>query len=287
MESAPHIITSAIDHLGVVGRDIAAMVAAYTRLGFTPTEPVPLMGIVDGKAVPLGQDSAHLIFADSYVELSGVTTTDPSHHLAPFLKRRDGLHILAFGSRDADVAHNALSQQGLEVPSVQGASRHVTYGTRHGDAKFKWFKAPDSLGDEGFVCLVEQVTPELVFQPPAEGHPNGALSVSGVTLLVNDPAATMERFKAYPGAASLNESQLDFDGQCLTFLDQSEFTDCFEALSGLSPPAFAGFTVKVTDIETTRAVLERASFAVHKTEKGDLWISPADACGSLLIFSAA
>jgi len=286
MESAPQIKTSAIDHLGVVGRDIGALVTTYTRLGFTPTEPVPLMGLVDGEPVPLGQDSAHLIFADSYVELSGVTSTDPNHHLAPWLERRHGLHILAFGSSDADTAHAMLTQQGLEVPAVQGASRHVTYGTRHGDAKFKWFKAPDSLGDEGFVCLVEQVTPDLVFQPPENGHPNGALSVTGVTLLSDDPAESIKRFEAYPGAAPLNETQLDFDGQVLTFLDQSTFTDHFEASPGLAPPAFAGFTVRVADIATTRAVLERSDVAVHETDTGDLWVSPADACGSLLIFSA-
>ena len=286
MESAPQIETSAIDHLGVVGRDIGVLVETYTKLGFTPTEPVPLMGLVDGKPVPLGQDSAHLIFADSYVELSGVTSTDPNHHLAPWLKRRHGLHILAFGSSDADTAHAVLSQQGLEVPPVQGASRHVTYGTRHGDASFKWFKAPDSLGDEGFVCLVEQVTPELVFQPPSAGHPNGALSVTGVTLLSDDPADSMKRFQAYPGAKALNDHHLDFDGQVLTFLDQPTFADRFEASPGLTPPAFAGFTVRVADIAATRAVLEKSDVAVHEAETGEIWVSPKDACGSLLIFSA-
>ena len=42
MKSAPQFQSAAIDHLGVVGRDIAIMIDAYVRLGFSPTEPVPL-----------------------------------------------------------------------------------------------------------------------------------------------------------------------------------------------------------------------------------------------------
>lgn len=286
MESASQIKTSAIDHLGVVGRDITAMVAAYIRLGFAPTEPVPLMGVVNNEPVPLGQDSAHLIFADSYVELSGVTSTDPAHHLAPFLKRRNGLHILAFGCDNADSAHNTLSAQGLDVPAVQGASRTVTYGSQHGEAQFKWFKAPDSLGDEGFVCLVEQVTPALVFQPPVEGHPNGALSVTGVTILTDDHDAAITHYSAYPGAHRSGNNQIDFDGQRLTFLDQTSFATYFEVVADLTPPAFAGFTVHVTEMETTRVTLSENGVAFHESETGDLWVSPSEACGSILIFSA-
>ena len=230
---------SAIYHLGVVGRDIAAMTAVYTRLGFTPTDPVPLMGLADGQPVPLGQESAHLIFADSYVELSGVTSTDPKHHLAPWLCRREGLHILALGSADADLSHKALISVGLDVPDVQEASRTVTYGTRHGDAKFKWFKAPNSMAGEGFVCMVEQLTPDLVFQPPAEGHPNGAHGVAGVTILTNDPAAAQDRFSTYPGATRIDDHHLKFDQQTLTFIAPAAFAKTYGQSHGLTPPAFA------------------------------------------------
>ncbi|MDG2242215.1 MAG: VOC family protein [Rhodospirillaceae bacterium] len=285
MESVSEIKTSAIDHLGVVGRDITAMVAAYIRLGFAPTEPVSLMGVADDEPAPLGQDSAHLIFADSYVELSGVTSSDPAHHLAPFLKRRNGLHILAFRCDDADNAHDQLLAQGLDVPAVQGASRTVTYGSRHGDAQFKWFKAPDSLSDEGFVCLVEQVTPALVFQPPASGHPNGALSVTGVTILTEDPVAATTQYSAYQGAHPLGGNQVDFDGQRLIFLNQTSFAQQFEVLPDLIPPAFAGFTVRVEDMDTTRGILSENSVPLHEGTSGEIWVSPSDACGSLLIFS--
>lgn len=287
MESAPQFQMSAIDHLGVVGREIAPMVAAYGRLGFAPTDPVPLMGMVDGQPTPLGQDSAHLIFANSYVELSGVTSADPNHHLAPWLARHHGLHILAFGSEDAEISHAALETHGLDVPAVQDASRHVDYGSRHGEAKFKWFKAPNALGDEGFVCLVEQITPELVFQPPKAGHPNGALGVIGVTILSDDPAESLQRFKSYPGVTASNDERLSFGDQTLTFLDPATLAEQFGKFGHMTAPAFAGFTVHVSNIDETRAVLENNGIQVHTIDSGDLWVSPDDACGSLLIFSAA
>jgi hypothetical protein len=286
MKSAPQFQSAAIDHLGVVGRDIAIMIDAYVRLGFSPTEPVPLMGMIDEQPTPLGQDSAHLIFADSYVELSGVTSTDPAHHLAPWLKRRKGLHILALGSDDAVASHSALESHGLDVPAVQDAGRHVTYGTHHGDAAFKWFKAPDALGDEGFVCLVEQITPELVFQPPENGHPNGALGVTGVTILSDSPAESLKRFEAYPGVTGRTPHSLSFSHQTLSFLNPNELADQFGIFDGMTSPAFAGFTMRVEDLETTRAVIKETGVTVHDHENGDLWVNPTDACGTLLIFSA-
>ncbi len=287
MKSAPQIKPAAIDHLGVVGRDITKMTAVYTRLGFQATAPVPLMGVVEGKTVPLGQDSAHLIFKDSYVELSGVTSTNPAHHLAPWLARYEGLHILAFSSSDANASHAALTSQGLDVPAVQAASRHVSYGQNHGEAKFKWFKAPEYLGNEGFVCLVEQTTPELVFQPPAQGHPNGALGVAGVIVMVENIAEAVARFGSYPGGRTSANNTVTFDQQTLTFVDNAGFRDAYPGIKTLTAPALAGFRVSVADLEVTRALLDGNGLTVHTAKNGTTWIHPAEACGALITFQAA
>ncbi|MEQ9112198.1 MAG: VOC family protein [Rhodospirillaceae bacterium] len=285
MKSAPQITPAAIDHLGVVGRDITKMTAAYARLGFQPTAPEPLMGVVEGQLVPLGQDSAHLIFKDSYIELTGVTSTDPAHHLAPWLGRHEGLHILAFSSSDAQASHAALTSQGLEVPAVQSAGRYVRSGQHHGDAKFKWFKAPDALGEEGFVCLVEQITPELVFQPPTQGHPNGAIGVAGVTVLAENVDAAMTRFASYPGATVKKANTVTFDHQTLTFLDDPGFRDTYPGIDPLSAPALAGFTVFVADLETTRVWLEDNDVTVRTTAQ-TIWVPPSQACGAVIAFKA-
>ena len=287
MVSAQHSALSAIDHLGVVGRDIALLTTAYTRLGFAPTAPVPLMGEQDGKPVPLGQDSAHLIFADSYVELSGVTSQDPGHHLAPWLARREGLHILALGSANAAESHAALVKTGLSVPDVQNAGRFVDYGTQHGDAQFRWFKVPEDVGAEGFFCMVEQVTPALVFQPPEGGHPNGALGVMGVTVLAEDAGLTLDRYGTLPSANREGSNRIRFGDQFIDVMDQGLLVEQFPGCGAISPPALAGFTVRVARLDQTRDCLIENSVAVQSNEDGDLWVSPEDACGAIVVFTDA
>ena len=66
-------LITGIDHLGVVGTDMAANQAAYERLGFMVTEPRPLMGKdAEGNDIELGQHSQHFVFGTTYVELTGI-----------------------------------------------------------------------------------------------------------------------------------------------------------------------------------------------------------------------
>lgn len=285
MKSAQQSTPSAIDHLGVVGRDIAVLTKAYTRLGFAPTEPGPLMGEQGGKLAPLGQDSAHLIFADSYVELAGVTSQDKGHHLAPWLTRRNGLHILALGSASAADSHAALTAAGLEVPPVQNAGRYVDYGNRHGDAQFRWFKVPEALGAEGFLCVVEQVTPDLVFQPPEDEHPNGALGVISIIVLAADAAAATARYASLPGAQNGSAGVVRLGSQTIEIVNPQTLGTRYPGTVSITAPALAGFTVRVNRLDHTRACLEDNGVAVRSTEEGGLWVGPDEACGSLVIFA--
>ncbi len=284
MVSAQQFSFSAIDHLGVVGRDISILTAAYTRLGFQPTQPVPLMGEQDGKPVPLGQDSAHLIFADSYVELSGVTSQDPNHHLAPWLARRDGLHILALGTSNAKDSRDVLANEGFEVPAVQNASRHVEYGQHHGDAQFYWLKVPDAFGDEGFLCVVEQLTPDLVFQPPEDGHPNGATGIVGVTVLAANAKDALSHYSTLPGISDVDGQRVEFGKQFIEVLDKAVLEQRFPSAVTIAPPALAGFTVSVANLQDTQSYLKDRSVTVQTSAGGELFVAPNDACGAVVAF---
>ena len=282
--SAQQFFFSAIDHLGVVGRDIAALTSAYRRLGFSPTVPVPLMAEKDGAAVRLGQDSAHLIFANSYVELSAVTSKSPDHHLAPWLARREGLHILAFGSADAEASRTELTDAGFDVPPVQNASRHVEYGPNHGDARFCWFKVPDTVGDEGFLCVVEQRTPDLVFQPPDRGHPNGAVGVLGVVVCVQDADATRDRYVQLPGASSVEGHRIWFGRQFIDLYNNAALAHVYPGAADIAGPALAGFAIEVKDLAVTQTYLEEQGVTAFSSEAGGIHTSPGDGCGAMVAF---
>jgi catechol 2,3-dioxygenase-like lactoylglutathione lyase family enzyme len=94
-----------IDHVGLVGRDIHKMVAAFRGLGFTVTEPAQLtQPDPEGNPVPLGQLSAHVIFPDTYLELTAVEHPGQGNHLDKWLARHEGLHILAFRAANAQAS---------------------------------------------------------------------------------------------------------------------------------------------------------------------------------------
>jgi catechol 2,3-dioxygenase-like lactoylglutathione lyase family enzyme len=78
--------------------------------------------------------SAHLVFESGYVELPQLSMPSPGHHLATWVSRHFGLHILAFGVEDIDAAHERCVAAGLPVRSPAHASRAVEYGARHGEA---------------------------------------------------------------------------------------------------------------------------------------------------------
>ena len=61
-----------LDHVGVVGRDLARLIAAYRRLGFALTEPRELLRVEpeSGRRSGTGQWSCHAVFRRGYLELT-------------------------------------------------------------------------------------------------------------------------------------------------------------------------------------------------------------------------
>jgi len=145
-----------LDHVGFVGGDLLRLIGAMQRLGFATTEPQMLMrrDAATGAAVSLRQQSCHAVFASGYIELSAVLTDDPSHHLAAYRQRGEGLHILALGSRDPDADWHRCTAAGLPCSVPAGASRQIDYGARRGEARFRWFMLGPEAAPEGLLCLV-------------------------------------------------------------------------------------------------------------------------------------
>src|ERR1700693_6541371 len=106
----------ALDHVGVVTRDLAALASQYERLGFTLT---PLARQADGR---IGNRCAML--HRSYVELLAVVDPNAgSATLDRFLARYAGIHILAFAIDDPLAALARLRWAGIQRPSVAQLGR--------------------------------------------------------------------------------------------------------------------------------------------------------------------
>lgn len=189
--------------MGFAGDSLEAMRAEWQRLGFSPTEPQELRRIEpDGTVHSLGQRSCHIVFEQGYIELTEVALPAPQHHLAPWLVRGPGLHILALGVDDLARWRESLPARGaaaVRLSPLMTATRRIDYGTSRGEAGFRWCMREASETPWGLECIVQHLTSELVYQQAVQRHSNGARALRRVTLQCPDPLATRAVHQALYG----------------------------------------------------------------------------------------
>jgi hypothetical protein len=293
--ATPARVAPSLDHVGFVGADLGRLVEAMQRLGFATTPPKALMRTdpANGAAVSLHQQSCHAVFAQGYLEFSAVLTDDPAHHLAAYRARGEGLHIVALGSADPDADWRRCTDAGLPCSLPAGASRRIDYGTRHGDARFRWFMLQPAASPEGLLCLVRNESPGLVFQPEVSRHPNGAEALCEVVVHASDPPAIAARLAittgidprpSGTGAGDALQFVLD-GGAALTLLSPRALHERFgaEAAAHTPPDRFAALQVRVRELRETAARLTQAGVAFARRGP-ELVVAPASACGAILAF---
>lgn len=173
--------TLAVDHIGIVVRDLAREVAKWRQDGFSVSEPVPLMGVdAAGRPQPLGQSSSHVVFDNFYVELSS-PVPDSGNHLEPYLQwYGEGVRILVVAAADVATAHAACAARWPETSPVRSASRDIVIAATVSTARFLWFPLPVDIVPGALSAVVQHVTPELVFHPGFVTHANGLRHVARV-----------------------------------------------------------------------------------------------------------
>jgi hypothetical protein len=287
-----------LDHVGLVGPDLRAMRAAMQRLGFAPTQPQMLMGsdpMDPARSISLEQQSCHLVLGQGYVELSAVLAVDERHHLAPWRAHGPGLTILALGAADLEAARERCVAAGLEAGPVQGAARSIEYGSTHGTARFRWWMLQPAASPEGLLCFVQNLTPELVFQPEVMQHPNGALALEEIVVRVADPSGAARRYAAVldctarvlaPTRAAGAGLEFALPGGVVSLATgqhlQQRFGAAADALGG--PAArFAALRIRVRDLDALADAFARDGVPFER-RGAELVVPPAAACGAVLAF---
>lgn len=268
----------ALDHLGFAVRQMEPLLTLFRRLGFSPTEARELQRVdEDGRPAPLGQVSAHLVFADTYVELSAVPDPASGNHLEPFLDRYQGLHILALRSADLDAARRSCSAAGLHPTEVQQASREIEYGDRHGEARFRWWMLPAAELSDGLLCHVQNQTPELVYQSAVQAHPNSAVAVTGVIISAPDTLAATRRWssalggmEAENGVFALNNARLEIQ--------------TLSSQQAKLPVGLAGMAIRVTELDAVRRRLPDSGCVVLGETSATLTLRLPPPANALVVF---
>ena len=169
-----------LDHVGFVGADTQQLAETFRALGFHVTKPAVLStsntNDLSQKAV---QSSAHIMFRNSYIELTSVKPCPPDHHLAAFQGQDNAIRLLVLHSEDAGQRAEQLFRAGLAVSDVSTASRALLYG-KQDTAQFRWFSLLDDPVPRTLTVFVEHQTREAVFHQEVSQHPNSINRISAL-----------------------------------------------------------------------------------------------------------
>jgi hypothetical protein len=146
----------------------------------------------------LGSVNHLAMFATDYLELlgfgeDGATRTE----IARFPV---GLNGLVFKTTDAEAVHGHALAANLPVLPVQAFSRPVALDGSTRDARFRTTRLDSTKVAMGRVYFCEHLTPELVWRPEWQAHPNGACAITRVVVATADPQRTAVLFRDLFGA---------------------------------------------------------------------------------------
>jgi catechol 2,3-dioxygenase-like lactoylglutathione lyase family enzyme len=186
---------SRIDHVVVDVRDrIDEAERRYRALGFNLTQ----RGRHSLRSVN------HLAMLDpDYVELLG-TGEGGGAARADLAGFPVGMNGLVFAMQDAEALHADQRARGIPVQPVQRFGRPVVLpDASRGEARFNVVRVEPRAVFDGRVYFCEHLTPDLVWRPEWQDHPNGALALARVVLAAEDPDRTAAAFERMFGAGSV------------------------------------------------------------------------------------
>lgn len=277
-----------LDHVGIAVTDLDAGAAQFQRLGFqlTPrgyhTLPPPAPGATRPRT---GTGNHCAMLRRGYLEVIGITDPAYQGRLRADLAHYEGLHIIAFGTKDAPAASAALRRAGLEAAAPRVLERPIEEQGKERLARFEIVDFPPELLPEGHFFAIRHETPELLWKAGLLAHPNGVTGLEGLTVAVADPADFAGRLGRCIGAAPAREEEglvLRLSAGIVRVVDGTWLA---RHLPGETPalPYVAGIGLAVDDLDRTADLLKRNGVD-HERTPDALIVPPAQACGAFIAF---
>jgi catechol 2,3-dioxygenase-like lactoylglutathione lyase family enzyme len=178
-----------LDHVVIDVRDrIDEAMRCFQSLGFQLT--------ARGRHT-LGSVNHLAMFATDYLELLGFAGDGA---IRPEITRFPvGLNGLVFKTEDAESVHAHAAAAGLPILPVQSFSRPVALDGGTQDARFRTIRLDPEKVPMGRVYFCEHQTPDLVWRPEWQTHPNRACAIDRVVVATADPQRTAGLFRSLFG----------------------------------------------------------------------------------------
>lgn len=274
------MIVAALDHVGVVSRDLPALADRFERLGFLLT---PFARQSDGR---IGNRCAML--RNGYIELLAVV--DPragSATLDRLLARYVGVHILAFAMADEQATLARLRRAGVAASGAVRLDRAIDDADPDGPrARFAFIFVADY--PEGRINLVRHLTPELLWQDRWLRHPNNAAELTEAILAVADPAEAAARLSRVAGCPAVPDPAggfaLELRHGRVRLLSDAGLSAVLPDIHVPALPSIVGITVETSDANQAigRLVAERGIACRRDADR--LVIDPGAAGGVAVRF---
>lgn len=165
--------------------------ARYRRLGFQLTPR---------GHHSLGSSNHLAVFGENYLELLGYEAGRGDQRQDIWQAPR-GLTGLVWKTADADATFRHLQQRDIAGEAPAAFFRPVTLPDGCvSEARFRTVRLRPSLIPNGRSFFCQHLTPQAVWQPAWQRHPNGVVNISEFTLVAQDPDAAAGVYRQLFGA---------------------------------------------------------------------------------------
>ena len=261
-----------VDHVSHFVADLDAAARVYEALGLSVT-PVSIQKTHEG---PVGASNRCVMLEAGYIELLSPTHDTPSaQRLRSHMAKYTGVHIVCFGTPDAEAEQQRLAAHGCE-PTLVEFERAVQGGM----ARFKAVRVPPEKMPEGRIQYVQQMAPQHVW---LEGYIN-ALQLQEVYVVAADPMEAAARWARFGGLIPAREGdvvRLRTTRGSIVIGTREEMTRRL----GEAPPApgIAGYSLRCGHPRTMVERCKAAGIAVRKSGERHAATLP-DSVGGVVLF---
>ncbi len=257
------------------------------QLGFALTPYTPQRHtLATGELAPTGTANRLAILQDGYVEiLTAVGDTPLADQMRRAIDRYAGAHLIAFGRADAEATHARLAEEGFDPLPLVRLQRAAATPEGERLARFSVVRVPPDRMPEGRMQFCRHHTPELVWQPQHQRHPNGAHSLTDILLCVDDvgeAAARYARFLGLPAQGRAGFRLLELARGRLHVFDQESLARS-TGIEAPTTPFIAGFALTSADLGGSRALLTERGVAVRTLGPGVFAVMPEAIATTILL----
>lgn len=214
----------------------------------------------------------------------GYSPGKPPGGLGAMVSGAPGLVGCALASQDAQAVYQQAQQQGMSVEAPLHFSRPVVLPEGTQEAAFSITRfAPGTLpGLEAFVC--QHHTPALVWRAEWMHHPNGALGIQAISVVVADPQGAIHHYQRLLGgdAVPIPGGVSVIAKVAFNLITAATLAEQTAGLGGASTTGM--LSLRVADPQATADYLQRQGIA-YQWQDHRVLISPQLSGGTLLSFS--